>query len=46
MTLQAGRDVWLDADVAVVGYGPVGMVVAALLGRRGHRDLVLERYPG
>ena len=46
MTLQAGRDVWLDADVAVVGYGPVGMVVAALLGRRGHRVLVLERYPG
>jgi 2-polyprenyl-6-methoxyphenol hydroxylase-like FAD-dependent oxidoreductase len=46
MTLQAGRDVGLDADVAVVGYGPVGMVVAALLGRRGHRVLVLERYPG
>jgi 3-(3-hydroxy-phenyl)propionate hydroxylase len=36
----------VDADVAVVGYGPVGMVVAALLGRRGHRVIVLERYPG
>jgi 3-(3-hydroxy-phenyl)propionate hydroxylase len=36
----------LDADVAVVGYGPVGMVLAALLGRRGHRVVVLERYPG
>ena len=36
----------VDADVAVVGYGPVGMVVAALLGRRGHRVVVLERYPG
>jgi 3-(3-hydroxy-phenyl)propionate hydroxylase/flavoprotein hydroxylase len=36
----------VDADVAVVGYGPVGMVVAALLGRLGHRVVVLERYPG
>jgi 2-polyprenyl-6-methoxyphenol hydroxylase-like FAD-dependent oxidoreductase len=36
----------VDADVAVVGYGPVGMVIAALLGQRGHRVVVLERYPG
>jgi 3-(3-hydroxy-phenyl)propionate hydroxylase/flavoprotein hydroxylase len=36
----------VDADVAVVGYGPVGMVVAALLGKLGHRVVVLERYPG
>lgn len=35
-----------DADVAVVGYGPVGMATAALLGRAGHRVLVLERYAG
>ncbi|NEA40597.1 bifunctional 3-(3-hydroxy-phenyl)propionate/3-hydroxycinnamic acid hydroxylase [Streptomyces sp. SID11385] len=33
-------------DVAVVGYGPVGMAVASLLGRAGHRVLVLERYAG
>jgi 2-polyprenyl-6-methoxyphenol hydroxylase-like FAD-dependent oxidoreductase len=45
MTLQPDRQAGLDADVAVVGYGPVGMVVAALLGRRGHRVVVLERYP-
>ncbi|MGX6601286.1 bifunctional 3-(3-hydroxy-phenyl)propionate/3-hydroxycinnamic acid hydroxylase [Micromonosporaceae bacterium Da 78-11] len=35
-----------EVDVAVVGYGPVGMAVAALLGRAGHRVLVLERYSG
>lgn len=33
-------------DVAVVGYGPVGMAVAGLLGKAGHRVLVLERYAG
>lgn len=33
-------------DIAVVGYGPVGMTAAALLGRLGHRVVVLERYDG
>lgn len=33
-----------EYDVAVIGYGPVGMVTAALLGRSGHRVVVLERY--
>jgi 2-polyprenyl-6-methoxyphenol hydroxylase-like FAD-dependent oxidoreductase len=33
-----------DADVAIVGYGPVGQTLAALLGRAGHRVLVFERF--
>ncbi len=41
----AGR--WADdaatADVVVVGCGPVGKLLAVLLGRRGHRVVVLDR---
>ena len=33
----------LDADVAVVGYGPVGRMLALLLGQRGKRVIVVER---
>jgi choline dehydrogenase-like flavoprotein len=32
----------LDADVAVVGAGPAGIVTALALARRGHRVLLLE----
>ena len=35
-----------DCDVAVIGYGPTGMTLAALLGQLGHRVIVLERYTG
>ena len=33
----------LDTDVAIVGFGPVGALLAALLGRRGVRVAVIER---
>src|SRR4051812_48226790 len=32
-------------DIAVVGYGPTGLVAASLLGRLGHRVVVCERWP-
>lgn len=34
-----------DADVLVVGYGPVGQTLSLLLARRGHRVVVVERWP-
>jgi len=35
----------LDCDVVIVGYGPVGQLLAILLGQRGRRVVVLERWP-
>jgi 2-polyprenyl-6-methoxyphenol hydroxylase-like FAD-dependent oxidoreductase len=34
-----------DADVVIVGGGPVGMGLAIELGQRGIRTIVVERYP-
>src|SRR5688572_15751099 len=34
-----------EADVAIVGYGPVGQALAILLGQRGWRVRVVERWP-
>ena len=36
----------LVVDVAVIGYGPTGMMLAALLGQQGHSVVVLERHKG
>ncbi len=35
-----------DYDVAIIGYGPTGMTLAALLGQLGRQVVVLERYTG
>jgi 2-polyprenyl-6-methoxyphenol hydroxylase-like FAD-dependent oxidoreductase len=32
-------------DVTIVGYGPVGQLLAAMLGQRGYRVVVSERWP-
>jgi 2-polyprenyl-6-methoxyphenol hydroxylase-like FAD-dependent oxidoreductase len=34
----------ISFDVAIVGYGPVGQTLAALLAARGHRVAVYERF--
>ncbi|MEV6362218.1 bifunctional 3-(3-hydroxy-phenyl)propionate/3-hydroxycinnamic acid hydroxylase [Nocardia asteroides] len=39
---RAARTIY---DVAVVGFGPIGQMLTLLLARRGHRVLVLERWP-
>ncbi len=35
-----------DYDVLVIGFGPTGMALSALLGQQGHRVAVIERYRG
>jgi len=44
---QAGPHWWPDgtADVLIVGYGPVGQVLANLMARRGRRVVAVERHP-
>lgn len=38
------QDADIDVDVAIVGFGPVGQVLAALLGAAGHRVAAFERH--
>ncbi|MHA2788107.1 bifunctional 3-(3-hydroxy-phenyl)propionate/3-hydroxycinnamic acid hydroxylase MhpA [Corynebacterium sp. S7] len=40
---STGQD--YDTDVAIVGAGPVGTLLAVLLGQRGHRATVVEKWP-
>jgi 2-polyprenyl-6-methoxyphenol hydroxylase-like FAD-dependent oxidoreductase len=42
-----GTSPWTETyDVAIVGYGPTGMMLAALLGRQGHRVIVFDKHRG
>ena len=43
MTRVPGVDTF-DADVAIVGAGPVGTLLAILLGKRGKRVTLVERW--
>lgn len=44
MTPSAREQHALDADVAIVGYGPVGQALSVLRASQGHRVCVIERY--
>lgn len=45
MTLKSAGARPFDTDVAIVGAGPVGTLLAVLLGQRGHRAIVVEKHP-
>ena len=36
---------YMACDVAIVGYGPVGMIIGTLLAQRGRSVIVVERFP-
>ncbi|WP_150110014.1 FAD-dependent monooxygenase, partial [Crystallibacter crystallopoietes] len=44
-TPDAAGEGHFDTDVAIVGGGPVGTLLAVLLGRRGHRVTIVEKWP-
>jgi len=43
---RAGLTAFMDYDIAIIGYGPVGATAAALLRGQGLRIAVIDRMPG
>jgi 2-polyprenyl-6-methoxyphenol hydroxylase-like FAD-dependent oxidoreductase len=43
--MSVDRPPEVDFDVTIVGYGPIGEMLAIMLGRRGYRVGVFERWP-
>ena len=43
--LVSTKDLPATSDVLIIGAGPIGLVTALLLARRGHQVTVLERWP-
>ena len=35
----------MSCDVAIVGYGPVGMILGVLLAQRGYSVIAVDRWP-
>ena len=47
--IETGRNIVLppsDCDIAIIGAGPVGLLMANLMGLAGHRVVLLERNEG
>jgi 2-polyprenyl-6-methoxyphenol hydroxylase-like FAD-dependent oxidoreductase len=43
---MVSKETWETTDVLIVGCGPTGALLTALLGNFGIRNIVLEKEPG
>lgn len=43
---MASGETYETTDIIIVGCGPTGALLAALLGRLGVNNIVLEKHPG